>query len=209
MSNTIVYPLDLLSTRLQTQSSSSSSSSSSGSGKGKPGIYGALSEIVRTKGVGGLYQGWAADSMSNTLSNFFFFYFRGFLIEKVLARKSARQAAAPTSRGEKSATATITLSAAEDLAVGMLAGIASRFFTTPLSNVTVRHQTSATAKEKEGTNVKGKEKEVEKRDNDSDSDEEGEYGDGPGIVETLKQIVEEKGVAGEQEPVPLESRSNF
>lgn len=198
VSNTIVYPLDLLSTRLQTQSSSSLSNSSKG--KGKPGIYGALSEIVRTKGVRGLYQGWAADSMSNTLSNFFFFYFRGYLIEKVLARKTARQGSAGRGSGnggKGAATATVALSAAEDLAVGMLAGIASRFFTTPLSNVTVRHQTSATAKGKEADGQeegKGKEKE-----NDSDSDEEGEYGDGPGIVETLHQIVEEKGVLGESQ----------
>ena len=77
----------------------------------------------------------------------------------------------------------------------MLAGMASRFFTTPLSNVTVRHQTSSIAKEKQGEG-KGKEKAKDKN-NDSDSDDdEGEYSDEPGIFETLQQIVNEKGIAG-------------
>lgn len=86
----------------------------------------------------------------------------------------------------------MTLNAAEDLIAGMLAGMASRFFTTPLSNVTVRHQTSSVAKQKE-SDAKGKGKEVA---DDSDSDEDGEYSDEPGIVETLRQIVNEKGIAG-------------
>jgi adenine nucleotide transporter 17 len=74
----------------------------------------------------------------------------------------------------------------------MLAGMASRFFTTPLSNVTVRHQTSSVAKLKEDEG-KGKGKSTE----ESDSDEDGEYSDEPGIYETLRQIVAEKGIAGE------------
>lgn len=90
----------------------------------------------------------------------------------------------------------MVLSAAEDLAAGMLAGIASRFFTTPLSNVTVRLQTSSTAKEKREEDAKGKGKQVEKAVHESDSDDEGEYNDAPGIVDTLRQIVKEKGIGG-------------
>lgn len=79
----------------------------------------------------------------------------------------------------------------EDLLVGMVAGAASRFFTTPLSNVTVRMQTTATAKPK---TEKGKAK--AKDDDNSDSDDEDEYGNGTGIVGTMREIVKEKGIAG-------------
>ena len=126
-----------------------------------------------------------SDRLIWPLSSFLFFFFRSFLIERLQARKS------PASSGSKAKPGAVTLSAGEDLAAGMLAGVASRFFTTPLSNVTVRHQTSSTAKEKQA-DAKGKEKEGA----ESDSDDEGEYSDEPGIIETLGQIVKEKGVAG-------------
>jgi adenine nucleotide transporter 17 len=131
--------------------------------------------------------------MSNTLSNFLFFFFRSFLIEKIRLRKASSSGSTASNGKERGSDSKgITLSAAEDLAAGMLAGMASRFFTTPLSNVTVRHQTSSVAKQAE--EGKGKGKSVE--DSDS-SDDDGEYSDEPGIVETLQQIVAEKGVAGE------------
>ncbi|UZJ53181.1 hypothetical protein CBS101457_002501 [Exobasidium rhododendri] len=180
VSNSLVYPLDLLSTRLQTQSKGKGS-------KGHQSIYGALQEIVRNKGILGLYQGWAADSMSNTMSNFLFFFFRSFLIERLQARKP------PAPSREKGKAGAVALSAGEDLAAGMLAGVASRFFTTPLSNVTVRHQTSSTAKEKPSDDAKGKGKALNESDSD---DDEGEYSDEPGIIETLSQIVKEKGIPG-------------
>ena len=107
-------------------------------------------------------------------NSFLFFYFRSFFIEQVLARKRTSGARKPV------------LSPAEDLAVGALAGIASRLFTTPLSNVTVRKQTAASActahKKSSG-------------DDDSESDEE-TYGDTSSIADTLREIVREKGVAG-------------
>lgn len=132
--------------------------------------------------------------MSNTLSNFLFFFFRSFLIEKIRLRKAASSASGsgPAFNGKGSDSKAITLSAAEDLAAGMLAGMASRFFTTPLSNVTVRHQTSSVAKQSE--KEKGKAKSVE--DDSDSSDDDGEYSDEPGILETLQQIVAEKGIAG-------------
>lgn len=57
VSNTIVYPLDLVSTRVQTTRSKAVAGSS----------WKALREIVRAKGVQGLYQGLGADNLSNTV----------------------------------------------------------------------------------------------------------------------------------------------
>ncbi|SPO30831.1 related to ANT1 - Peroxisomal transporter of adenine nucleotides (ATP, AMP) - member of the mitochondrial carrier family (MCF) [Ustilago trichophora] len=183
-SNTLVYPLDLLSTRCQTQSRGRDGKA------GYQSISAALREIVDQNGIKGLYQGLASDTLSNTLSNFLFFYFRSFFMEAVVQRK---QANLPPSSGKAKGQGQggIAISAAEDLAIGALAGIVSRFFTTPLSNVTVRMQTSA--------NPKQKSKEQQKKElngSDSESDDEGGYSESAGIADVLRQIVAEKGWLG-------------
>lgn len=66
VSNTIVYPLDLISTRLQT-ARKSSVASGSGSRASKASLYQAFKEIVDKKGVAGLYQGLGTDNLSNTV----------------------------------------------------------------------------------------------------------------------------------------------
>ena len=83
VSNTLVYPLDLLSTRLQTQSRRPGTPGTPGTpgpdGKqlgatpatkprGYQSLAGALGEIYQKGGVRGLYQGWQSDTLSNTLS---------------------------------------------------------------------------------------------------------------------------------------------
>lgn len=190
VSNTLVYPLDLLSTRLQTQSRARAGSSKVK--KAQPSLIGALQEIVKTSGIGGLYQGLGSDSLSNTLSNFLFFYFRGFLMDLLHQRHDRLHP--PTSNKEGKSPA-FTLSASQDLAVGALAGIASRFFTTPLSNVTVRKQTSSSVTKKDDSEKP--KKPLAGDDDDSSDDEDGEYGDGPSILDVLKEIVNDKGFVGE------------
>lgn len=64
LSNTIVYPLDLISTRVQTSRTARSSSGS----QRKTTPLSAISDIVKTKGVQGLYQGLGTDNLSNTVS---------------------------------------------------------------------------------------------------------------------------------------------
>ncbi|SJX64899.1 related to ANT1-Peroxisomal transporter of adenine nucleotides (ATP, AMP)-member of the mitochondrial carrier family (MCF) [Sporisorium reilianum f. sp. reilianum] len=194
-SNTLVYPLDLLSTRCQTQSRGRD-----GKG-GYQSIGAALQEIVKQNGVKGLYQGLASDTLSNTLSNFLFFYFRSFFMESVKERKKAKLPPPPAGKKGKGKAASIVITAAEDLAIGALAGIVSRFFTTPLSNVTVRMQTSANPKEK----TKEQQEAIDKRkeggstvqpSSDSESDDEGGYAESAGIMDVLRQIVAEKGWLG-------------
>ncbi|SNX81986.1 related to ANT1 - Peroxisomal transporter of adenine nucleotides (ATP, AMP) - member of the mitochondrial carrier family (MCF) [Melanopsichium pennsylvanicum] len=186
-SNTLVYPLDLLSTRCQTQSRGRD-----GKG-GYQSISAALREIVNQNGVKGLYQGLGSDTLSNTLSNFLFFYFRSFFMEAVIKRKKAKLP--PTPKGVKGKGKGIAITAAEDLAIGALAGIVSRFFTTPLSNVTVRMQTSANPKQKNKEQIE-KQQQQPQPSSDSESDDEGGYSESPGILDVLRQIVAEKGYLG-------------
>lgn len=193
-SNTLVYPLDLLSTRCQTQSRGRD-----GKG-GYRSISAALKEIVDKNGVRGLYQGLASDTLSNTLSNFLFFYFRSFFMDYVKDRKRAQLPPPPAGGKGKGKAPSIVITAAEDLAIGALAGIVSRFFTTPLSNVTVRMQTSATPKEKtkeqQEALAKRKEAAGAPLSSDSESDDEDGYAEAAGITDVLREIVAEKGWLG-------------
>lgn len=152
-------------------------------------------------GVKGLYQGLGSDTLSNTLSNFLFFYFRSFFMEAVKERKKARLPPPAAGAKGKGKAPSIVITAAEDLAIGALAGIVSRFFTTPLSNVTVRMQTSANPKEK--SKQQQQQEATSKREgvaaqpsSDSESDDEGGYSESAGIVDVLRQIVAEKGWLG-------------
>lgn len=191
-SNTLVYPLDLLSTRCQTQSRGRDGKA------GYQSISTALRDIVDKNGVKGLYQGLASDTLSNTLSNFLFFYFRSFFMDAVKERKRANLPPAPAGGKGKGKQKGIVITAAEDLAIGALAGIVSRFFTTPLSNVTVRMQTSANPKEKTKEQLEKRKDAVQSApaSSDSESDDEGGYAESAGITDVLRQIVAEKGWIG-------------
>lgn len=137
--------------------------------------------------------------------SFLFFFFRSFLIERAISYKarasssSSASASASASSSKKPATASITSS--QDLAIGFLAGVASRFFTTPLSNVTVRLQTSSVSPSSTSSSTRQSDakerKGVGKEGSDSESEDEANYDDGPGIITTLRDIVEEKGAVGE------------
>ena len=83
---------------------------------------------------------------------------------------------------------------AQDLAAGALAGICSRAFTTPLSNVTVRKQTHSSSS-KQQVNGKGKAKATTP--DDDSSDDEGTFEDEPSIMSIVNEILKDKGVIGE------------
>ncbi|KAK0537663.1 hypothetical protein OC834_000716 [Tilletia horrida] len=190
VSNSLIYPLDVLSTRAQTQTSRAQ----------KQSIVGALQAIVRKQGVAGLYQGWGADTLSNSLSNFLFFFFRSALVALIITSKTKRLGSPVTTTTDApKKPKPITLSGFEDLAAGALAGATSRLFTTPLSNVVVRKQTSSSSSSKGGAAVseKGKEKAKEVAVGEEDSEEEGEYSaDEPSILDCMRQVIKEKGVLG-------------
>ncbi|CAO1629025.1 unnamed protein product [Parajaminaea phylloscopi] len=183
VSNTIVYPLDLVSTRVQTSRTKGAA----------PSSFKALYDIFRNKGVRGLYQGLGTDNLSSALSNFLFFFFRAAIAERLHQRKLSQ--ASPSSR-----TPSTTLTPGEDLAVGALAGVFSRAFTTPLSNVTVRKQTYSSSSKKQ-TSGKGKEREkataiADGQEADSSDDEETAYEEEPTLREVVQEIIKDKGVIG-------------
>ncbi|KAH9888441.1 mitochondrial carrier [Cubamyces lactineus] len=136
--NSISYPLDLVATKLQTTASRSRKLD------GLKGIYHLLKHIVRTEGLAGLYDGLGADTASTLISNFLYFYFYTLLHAVVARRRSTSDVPLlqALKRAVVSPTSPILLGVPTELAVGFVAGVASRAVSTPLSVITVRMQTS-------------------------------------------------------------------
>ncbi|KAI0359228.1 mitochondrial carrier [Trametes cingulata] len=133
--NSITYPLDLVATKLQTTTSNRL--------RGLRGVLRLLRHIVRAEGVAGLYDGIGADTASTLISNFLYFYFYTLLHALVARRRAASNV--PLIQAIKHAltspTPPILLGVPAELAVGFVAGVASRAVSTPFSVVTVRLQT--------------------------------------------------------------------
>ncbi|KZT22520.1 mitochondrial carrier [Neolentinus lepideus HHB14362 ss-1] len=130
--NAITYPLDLVTTRVQT----------SHSAKGATGAVRVFRHVLHKYGLDGLYDGIGTDIGATILSNFFYFYAYSFM-RNLLSRRKAPgliPSSSPSS-ARNIPTKTLLLSVPEELAVGFLAGVMSRAISTPLSVITARLQT--------------------------------------------------------------------
>ncbi|VDC02853.1 unnamed protein product [Peniophora sp. CBMAI 1063] len=125
--NALAYPLDLVTTRLQTTRSRKL--------QGPRGVVAVLRHVVDKYGAGALYDGLGSDTASTIVSNFLYFY--AYTLLRALVLRRASHAASP-----KSATRPPVLSMAQELVLGYVAGVTSKMIASPLSVVTVRLQTA-------------------------------------------------------------------
>ncbi|PIL32765.1 transporter [Ganoderma sinense ZZ0214-1] len=134
--NAISYPLDLVATKLQTTSSRKF--------RDARGVLLLIHRILYMEGLVGLYDGLPADTASTLLSNFLYFYFYTLLHALAARRRAASNAPLlqTVKRAITSPTRPVLLGAPTELAIGFIAGVASRAISTPLSVITVRLQTS-------------------------------------------------------------------
>ncbi|KAI0821168.1 mitochondrial carrier domain-containing protein [Irpex lacteus] len=170
--NAIVYPLDLVATRLQTTSSRKL--------RGFKGIVRALRHVLHVEGWNGLYDGLNTDTAATLVANFLYFYFYSFL-RGILAR---RKSPPPRVKGK---AAPVLLSAAEELGIGFLAGLASRAISQPLSVITVRLQTEGEDDSSESGSDKG---------SVYDDSETEAHATSAGVTGTVKKIYAEQGLEG-------------
>lgn len=127
IANLAIYPLDLIITRLQVQQALKNSASADSTSKdGYEGVADAFTKIYEKDGWKGFYTGVLQDTGKSIADSFLFFLFYNFLREKRLRKHGSK---------------TTTLPALDELAVGALAGAASKLFTTPISNIVTRKQT--------------------------------------------------------------------
>ncbi|OBT51587.1 hypothetical protein VE04_08946 [Pseudogymnoascus sp. 24MN13] len=115
ISNLVTYPLDLIIKRLQVQRIQQSNSTDS-SDDTYDGILDAAEKI------------YAATALQSIADSFLFFLFYNYLRTRRLDTRSSHK-----------------LSTLDELAVGAAAGALSKLFTTPLSNIATRAQTSRSA----------------------------------------------------------------
>ncbi|EGO00795.1 hypothetical protein SERLA73DRAFT_133846, partial [Serpula lacrymans var. lacrymans S7.3] len=85
----------------------------------------SVRKLIQRHGVTALYDGIGSDTWSTFVSSFFYYYAYSFL-RSILTRRRAKAA---------------MLSVPQELAIGYIAGLASRAISTPLGTITVRLQT--------------------------------------------------------------------
>ncbi|KAI5890095.1 mitochondrial carrier [Schizophyllum commune H4-8] len=162
--NALVYPLDLITSRIQLEKSP----------RRQNPIH-ILRDIVDHHGLSALYTGLSPDTIATLLSNFFYYYFYSFFRSLVLRKQG--------SSGKKVKPA---LSIVQELALGLIAGAASRAISTPLNIVTLRMQN---ARDEDQSDTSSD----ESSDVSSDAEDNGSASSLSGVV---KDIYEREGLVG-------------
>ena len=131
VSNLIVYPLDLVVTRLQVQQKRGDSSGDADEQLKYAGVQEAVDKIYRNEGgFGAFYVGIAQDTLKSVADSFLFFLFYNALL-----RASRRRLGAMPK--------TLPIRLLDEVGIGMLAGAGTRAITSPIQQVITQKQTSA------------------------------------------------------------------
>ncbi|CAG8197896.1 unnamed protein product [Penicillium olsonii] len=146
ISNVVVYPLNVIVARLQTQNrKAKDEDEKSDEDEEYASVLDAARKIYAQQGISGFYPGLAQDTWKTVADSFLFFLAYSAIRQKrIVARVGAERAA----RSKH-----IILPVLDELAVGILAGSFAKLFTTPLSNIVARKQTSASRKDKNAKNL--------------------------------------------------------
>lgn len=133
VANTLVYPLDIVKTRLQTQTKAEKGAQEEDVEKQLvkdddehyDGAVDGIKKIYRKGGLAGLYAGLPSSLLGVATTNFAYFYWYGLIRTTYMTRTNAK-----------------TLSTATELLLGAIAGALAQIFTIPVSVVTTKQQTS-------------------------------------------------------------------
>jgi hypothetical protein len=125
IANALVYPLDIVKTRLQVQVRSTDLASAADS-EHYNSTWDAVSKIIASDGIQGLYAGMNGSLIGVASTNFAYFYW--YSIIRTFYNTYAQAGASP--------------STAVELALGAAAGAVAQIFTIPVAVVTTRQQTA-------------------------------------------------------------------
>lgn len=127
LANALVYPLDIVKTRLQVQiRSNKAGTASTADVPVYNSTWDAISRILTDDGIKGLYAGINGSLIGVASTNFAYFYW--YTVARSLYVKSGKGAAPP--------------SIVTELALGAAAGALAQLFTIPVAVVTTRQQTA-------------------------------------------------------------------
>lgn len=130
VANALVYPLDIVKTRLQVQvkqTKSADSASNPADDQHYTSTWDAITKIVKDDGLAGLYAGMPGSLLGVASTNFAYFYW--YTIVRTLYLSGQKVPKAP--------------STAVELGLGAVAGAVAQLFTIPVAVVTTRQQTQA------------------------------------------------------------------
>ena len=127
MANSLVYPLDMVKTKLQVQvKRKPGDEAQQGSDPHYTGTMHAIASIMEEEGLTGLYSGIFGSLLGVASTNFAYFYWYS-TVRELYFDKIQKSRNAP--------------STAVELSIGALAGALAQLFTIPVSVVTTRQQT--------------------------------------------------------------------
>ena len=137
MANTIVYPLDLSKTLIQTQhryeevnnESKEKNEELKTNHEKYKNVIDCMKYIIQTKGLKGLYQGCAISILGTFIMNFCYFFWYT-LIRRNYINFKLQNISKP-----------LKISTLEELIIGIFAATMSQIFTTPISVIITRQQT--------------------------------------------------------------------
>jgi len=139
--NAIVFPLDLATTRLQHASPNIRK-------KGKlrvewtelrvVSLLRTLQLLARRRGISRLFDGLPADTLSTILSSFLYFFFYSTAAKAVVKYHRDHSGSSPLTASTSPKPA--SLGAWEELMIGLVAGVASKGVTLPISAISVRQR---------------------------------------------------------------------
>ncbi|KAJ5727688.1 Mitochondrial substrate/solute carrier [Penicillium malachiteum] len=143
VSNVVVYPLNVIVARLQTQQRNKNKtnhtkdddSENDDNEEAQSSIFEIAHKIYLQEGLAGFYPGLAQDTCKSVLDSFLFFLAYTIVRQR---RIIARVGPARAARNKN-----IVLPILDELAIGVVAGSFSKLFTTPLANIVTRKQTAA------------------------------------------------------------------
>ncbi|KAL4249708.1 mitochondrial carrier family protein [Abortiporus biennis] len=193
-SNAVVYPLDVVKTRIQ------ATSNVKGRRKEKLSIISIFLQILKEEGVSGLYRGFGATMLNTFSMQYAYFFFYSLVRTSYMKRLAAR---AP--KGSKA----VPLSTAAELLLGAVAGALAQIFTIPVAVIATRQQigrsldktrrarrgsdtSSVISSDFSNSDISEVESDVETASNVSETTK--QYDDS--FIGVAKEIVEQEGVTG-------------
>lgn len=135
LANALVYPLDMVKTRLQVQVKKHPSDPEHHKSDEKHynGTLHAIASVIEDEGIHGLYSGMAGALLGVASTNFAYFYWYS-TVRELYVRKVHRSPSNP--------------STAIELSLGAVAGALAQLFTIPIAVITTRQQTQSRSERK-------------------------------------------------------------
>ncbi|KAI0368001.1 adenine nucleotide transporter [Pilatotrama ljubarskyi] len=179
-SNAVVYPLDIVKTRIQATTVDSNASD-----KEKLSIVGVLLRILKEEGISGYYKGFMATMLNTFSMQYAYFFFYSFVRTSYIKRLAAKRPAG---------SASVPLSTAAELALGAVAGALAQIFTIPVAVIATRQQIGRAFDRPALKKTPGAAPADSEKAEKAKEEEEDEYDDS--FLGVAKEIIAEEGVTG-------------